>query len=109
MQTLASEMNLSETAFLIPEGGQANWRLRWFTRPLRWTSAVMPPWLAPGAFERQPELRTGALTFQTRSGELRAHWVDGAVELDFPAMTPEPLEIESDVSDIGISAGCCGL
>ncbi len=31
MQALASEMNLSETAFLMPEGGQANWRLRWFT------------------------------------------------------------------------------
>lgn len=29
MQALAAEMNLSETAFLWPEGG--SWRLRWFT------------------------------------------------------------------------------
>ena len=29
MQALAQEMNLSETAFLLPEGD--GWRLRWFT------------------------------------------------------------------------------
>ena len=29
MQALAAEMNLSETAFLLPEG--EDWRLRWFT------------------------------------------------------------------------------
>lgn len=29
MQALAREMNLSETAFLLPEGD--GWRLRWFT------------------------------------------------------------------------------
>ncbi|QRN82790.1 PhzF family phenazine biosynthesis protein [Chloroflexota bacterium] len=101
MQAVASEMNLSETAFLRPEGGQANWQLCWFT-PATEVDLCGHATLASARvlFERQPELRNGALTFQTRSGELRAHWVDGAVELDFPAMTPEPLEIESDVSDI---------
>lgn len=101
MQALAAEMNLSETAFLLPEGGEASWRLRWFT-PATEVDLCGHATLASARvlFERQPELRSDALTFQTRSGELRARWVDGAVELDFPAMTPEPLEIESDVSDI---------
>ncbi|MDD2283306.1 MAG: PhzF family phenazine biosynthesis protein, partial [Eubacteriales bacterium] len=29
MQQVAMEMNLSETAFLVPQG--AGWKLRWFT------------------------------------------------------------------------------
>jgi len=101
MQALAAEMNLSETAFLLPEGNQPGWRLRWFT-PATEVDLCGHATLASARvlFERQPELRAGALTFQTRSGELRARWVEGAVELDFPAMEPEPLEVESDVSDI---------
>ncbi|HZU87415.1 MAG TPA: PhzF family phenazine biosynthesis protein, partial [Anaerolineaceae bacterium] len=31
MQALAMEMNLSETAFLLPQGEDLTWSLRWFT------------------------------------------------------------------------------
>ena len=101
MQALAAEMNLSETAFLLSEGDQSGWQLRWFT-PTTEVDLCGHATLASARvlFERQPELRSEPLIFQTRSGELRARWVDGAVELDFPMMAPEPLEVESDLTDI---------
>ena len=101
MKAVAAEMNLSETAFLLAEGDQPGWRLRWFT-PATEVDLCGHATLASARvlFERQPELRSGALTFQTRSGELQARWLEGAIELDFPAMESEPLAVESDISDI---------
>jgi len=101
MQAIATEMNLSETAFLLSEGDRSGWHLRWFTPAIE-VDLCGHATLASARvlFERSPELRSGPLIFNTRSGELRAHWVDGVVDLDFPAMSPEPLEVESDVSDI---------
>lgn len=84
MQQIAAEMNLSETAFLVPEHGRYN--LRWFTPAVEvdlcghatlasahvlWEDGVAPV--------NKP------LRFHTRSGELRARCVDGWIELDFPA------------------------
>ncbi len=103
MQALAAEMNLSETAFLLPEpeGKGKGWGLRWFT-PTTEVDLCGHATLASARvlFELHPEMRSDPLSFQTRSGELRASWVAGAVELDFPVKAPEPLEIESELSDI---------
>lgn len=97
MQNLASEMNLSETAFLLPEG--ESWQLRWFT-PKAEVDLCGHATLASAMvlFEMRPTLRDRAIKFQTRSGELKALWVDGGVELDFPAMVPNQLLIETQVS-----------
>lgn len=101
MQALAAEMNLSETAFLLLESDRPSWNLRWFT-PATEVDLCGHATLASARvlFERQPELRSEDLVFQTRSGELRARWVNEAVELDFPVMNPESLEVESDLTDI---------
>src|SRR5512140_1666276 len=84
MQLVAREMNLSETAFLFPEGDA--FRLRWFTPTTEvdlcghatlasahvlWEDGVVPP--------------DKSLCFMTRSGELRARQADGWIELDFPS------------------------
>ncbi len=103
MQSLAMEMNLSETAFLLPE--EQGWRLRWFT-PATEVRLCGHATLASAMvlFSIQPELREGALQFQTLSGELQAHWLDGKVALDFPAMIPEPTAIDPMLeSALGIS------
>ncbi len=86
MKAVAREMNLSETAFLSP--GRGGWRLRWFT-PKQEVDLCGHATLAAAKvlFERQPALRGSPLTFKTRSGDLFAHWVDGRIELDFPALT----------------------
>ncbi|MCU0566331.1 MAG: PhzF family phenazine biosynthesis protein [Oculatellaceae cyanobacterium Prado106] len=91
MQNVAREMNLSETAFLLPE--QEGFRLRWFT-PIRevdlcghatlasahilWTEGYLPP-------------ETPA-RFYTRSGSLTATYQttcqNAWIELSFPAIAP---------------------
>ncbi len=93
MQAVAMEMNLSETAFLHPEGD--GWRLRWFT-PKQEVDLCGHATLASAKvlFERQPALRSEPLTFKTRSGDLPARWVDGRVELNFPALPYHPVSCE---------------
>lgn len=94
MQALASEMNLSETAYLLPEG--EGWRLRWFT-PTTEVDLCGHATLASAKvlFEIHPEMRDNPVNFYTRSGELSALWVDGFVELNFPAMSLRSLTVDS--------------
>jgi PhzF family phenazine biosynthesis protein len=90
MQALASEMNLSETAFLLLE--KDGWRLRWFT-PTTEVDLCGHATLASAyvLFNTQPSLKEKAVHFFSRSGMLIARWVDGMVELDFPAMEYQSL------------------
>jgi PhzF family phenazine biosynthesis protein len=98
MQSLASEMNLSETAFLLPEGD--DWRLRWFT-PKTEVDLCGHATLASAMtlFTIHPNLREAKLKFLTKSGELLAEWAEGKVVLDFPAMNPEPLTVPHQVTE----------
>ena len=99
MQALASEMNLSETAYLLPEGD--GWRLRWFT-PTTEVDLCGHATLASAKvlFEGHPELRDELVRFHTRSGLLTARWDDGLVELDFPAMVFEPITVEPRIPGV---------
>lgn len=99
MQSMASEMNLSETAFLLPEGN--GWRLRWFT-PKTEVDLCGHATLASAKvlFETQPALRDNPIKFQTRSGVLLARWASGVVELDFPAMVYEPFDALPSVEPV---------
>lgn len=99
MQSLASEMNLSETAFLLPE--ENKWRLRWFT-PKTEVDLCGHATLASAKvlFETQPTLRGNPIKFQTRSGELLANWTSGSVELDFPVMIYEPYKENRSVEPV---------
>ena len=96
MQAFAMEMNLSETAFLLPE--DEAWELRWFT-PKTEVSLCGHGTLASAMvlFTTRPELRGRPLRFKTLSGELRASWADGQVVLDFPIMDPEPVAVNPDL------------
>jgi predicted PhzF superfamily epimerase YddE/YHI9 len=92
MRSIAGEMNLSETAFLHPEG--AKWRLRWFT-PKAEVDLCGHATLA-GAHILYSRLGAGGdLAFLTRSGELKAVRKGDWIELDFPALPaaeePPPL------------------
>jgi predicted PhzF superfamily epimerase YddE/YHI9 len=91
MRDVAREMNLSETAFLVPEDG--GFRLRWFTPAVEvdlcghaTVASAHVLWqdghLAPGAQAR----------FHTRSGELLADRRGDWIELDFPAKPALPAE-----------------
>jgi PhzF family phenazine biosynthesis protein len=96
MKAIAKEMNLSETAFISPARG--GWRLRWFT-PKQEVDLCGHATLASAKvlYERDPALRDKPILFKTRSGDLYAQWVDGEVELDFPAMRYRRITNENSI------------
>lgn len=84
MQCVAMEMNLSETAFLLPEG--EGHRLRWFT-PLVEVDLCGHATLASAhVLAETGQLQPGGTAhFFTRSGLLTARLIgEGMIELNFP-------------------------
>lgn len=96
MQSLAAEMNLSETAYLHPE--KDGWRLRWFT-PTTEVDLCGHATLASARvlFDLHPDLIAKGIEFFTRSGSLYARWEAGRVVLNFPAMRFTRFSYERDV------------
>lgn len=92
MHCIAAEMNLSETAFLYPNGPCYN--LRWFT-PAVEVELCGHATLASAhvLWEEGTEPLDKTIRFNTRSGELRARMVDGWIELDFPSKPAVPAEL----------------
>jgi PhzF family phenazine biosynthesis protein len=99
MQQLATEMNLSETAFLFPpEAPPADalpmWRLRWFTPTTEVPLCGHATLAAAHHLFVHHKIDTPLLRFVTLSGELTAARLpDGWIELDFPADHPEPRDL----------------
>jgi predicted PhzF superfamily epimerase YddE/YHI9 len=91
LQSVAAEMNLSETAFLSrrDDGG---WDLRWFTPAIEVdlcghaTLASAHHLWQDGHAGEDEEIR-----FHTHSGVLTARRADGWIELDFPSLPPKPM------------------
>lgn len=91
MRNVAAEMNLSETAFLYPDG--ENYKLRWFTPAVEVElcgHATLASAHVLWEDNHVPLDRT--ICFTTRSGVLKATLVDGWIELDFPAKPASPAE-----------------
>ncbi len=91
MQSVAAEMNLSETAFLYPAGGHYN--LRWFT-PLAEVPLCGHATLASAhiLYETGTLPPDDQVHFETLSGRLSAHRAGGLIWLDFPVTPAEPAE-----------------
>ena len=82
MQSVAAEMNLSETAFLLPQNDL--YKLRWFT-PAVEVDLCGHATLASAHAIWEEGLGSDELRFETRSGILTATRRDGMIVLDFPA------------------------
>jgi PhzF family phenazine biosynthesis protein len=95
MQSVAAEMNLSETAFLHPDG--QTFQLRWFT-PISEVDLCGHATLASAhvLWEAACLERTAAARFLTKSGALtavrRGDWID----MDFPATPIEAATVALD-------------
>jgi PhzF family phenazine biosynthesis protein len=84
MQHLANEMNLSETAFLVPQGDGYN--LRWFTPAVEVELCGHATLASAHILWEQGFLAPdGTARFYTKSGLLSAVRKDTWIELDFPA------------------------
>jgi PhzF family phenazine biosynthesis protein len=103
MQSLAAEMNLSETAFVWPEADSM--RLRWFAPSAEVdlcghaTLATAHVLWETGRLERNEEAR-----FMTKSGLLTAVQTERGIALDFPATPPTAAEPPASlIPALGIS------
>ncbi len=88
LQRIALEVNHAETAFAhrLPEGGEADWALRWFT-PAAEVAMCGHATLATAHVLHTTGAHTGPgpVRFATRSGVLLASpHEDGSITLDFP-------------------------
>lgn len=87
MQAVAAEINLAETAFLVPRS-LAEYDLRWFT-PLVEVDLCGHATLASAhRLWEDGMANAGPIRFHTRSGVLGAVRAGAEIELDFPAAPP---------------------
>ncbi|MDR7132793.1 putative PhzF superfamily epimerase YddE/YHI9 [Algoriphagus sp. 4150] len=88
MQTIAMEMNLSETAFVQRTSESDSYSLRWFTPALEidlcgHATLASAFWMVKAGWAKTGE----TIRFQTRSGELRVKSVGEWLEMDFPLIS----------------------
>jgi len=91
MQSIALEMNLSETAFVLPaENGQ--WQLRWFTPEAEVTLCGHATLAAAHVLYEEGRVAANeGVFFQTASGILTCvRHDDGSIEMDFPSIPVAP-------------------
>jgi PhzF family phenazine biosynthesis protein len=103
MQQVAAEMNLSETAFVVPRAG-GGFDLRWFT-PATEVDLCGHATLASAhvLWETARLPMAEVARFETKSGTLTARREDGWIALDFPATPDEPAEAPAGLAE---ALGC---
>ena len=96
MQNVGAEMNLSETAFLLPKND--GWSLRWFTPSVEVALCGHATLASAHALWEENLLAPGETAkFHTKSGLLTARQRDSLIELDFPATPEEKTEAPADL------------
>lgn len=82
LQGIAGENNLSETAFIVKEGG--GYRIRWFTPTVEVDLCGHATLASAYVLFGMAEFPGDEIAFQSRSGELRVKKKGEFIELDFP-------------------------
>lgn len=94
MQNVGAEMNLAETAFVVPRAESGHYDLRWFTPAIEIPlcgHATLASAHALWETGRLPE--TSEARFHTMSGELICRRIGKLIEMDFPALIAEPAKL----------------
>ena len=89
MQAIAAENNLSETAFLVPEGG--DYRLRWFTPKVEVPLCGHATLASAAVVMERLEPGRKRVVFHTTSGPLEVTRTNASYVMNFPARPSEPL------------------
>lgn len=102
MQSLAFEMNISETAFVVPRA-DGDFDLRWFT-PTREVELCGHATLAAAHVMFSTGRSDDRAAFHTLSGVLTCARRDDLIEMDFPAAIPTPIAAPPGLLDaLGVS------
>ncbi|MFN7997958.1 MAG: PhzF family phenazine biosynthesis protein [Bryobacteraceae bacterium] len=97
MHDVAREMNLSETAFLVPQGDDYN--LRWFTPAAEVDLCGHATLASAHVLWEDGHLADDAeARFHTRSGLLSARRCGDWIQMDFPAKLEQPAEPPADLA-----------
>lgn len=95
LQAIATENNLSETAFFVPT--ESGYHLRWFTPAVEVDlcghATLAAAWVIFNVLGDSAE----TLRFETRSGQLLVQRDGDELAMDFPAKVVEPLAMEAEV------------
>ncbi len=103
MQSVGAEMNLSETAFLLPRAD--GWSLRWFTPTIEVALCGHATLASAHALWEEKLLAPNETArFHTKSGLLTATKRGDLIELDFPATREEKSDVPAGLLDsLGVS------
>jgi PhzF family phenazine biosynthesis protein len=109
MQSVAAEMNLAETAFLVPQDGAFS--LRWFTPtieiPLCGHATLASAHIL---WETESLPIDEEARFETMSGRLIARRIGKQIEMDFPTIESNPAEAtEALLKALGVTPKWVGL
>lgn len=97
LQAVAAENNLSETAFLVPDG--SGYELRWFT-PTTEVDLCGHATLAAGfVVLRYAEGTRDSVRFSTASGPLEVRRDGEALLMDFPSVPAEPCAAPAELAE----------
>jgi len=88
MQSIATENNLSETAFFVPTGN--GFHLRWFTPAAEVKLCGHATLATAHVIFDHLGYSEDCITFETLSGELRVEKRGELLSMDFPATPPSP-------------------
>lgn len=98
MVSVAAEMNLSETAFLIQKGEK--YHLRWFTPKVEVELCGHATLASAHILWEQGFLEKGEpAVFETLSEELSAKKVDNWIEMDFPGFSSKKVKLNQSILD----------
>jgi PhzF family phenazine biosynthesis protein len=100
MQLMAREMNLSETAFVLPNAD--GWEIRWFT-PMVEVSAFGHATLAAGHILMEEKGVRGPIRFDSPSGAVLVEGKAGDLSMTLPG---DPAEIDLPPSGLLRALGC---
>jgi len=89
LQSIALENNLSETAFIVPEGD--GYRLRWFTPAIEVDLCGHATLATASLLLDRLEPARDNVSFETRSGTLTVKRSDGMLAMNFPSKPPQPV------------------
>jgi PhzF family phenazine biosynthesis protein len=107
LQLTATQMDLSETAFVVPTGG-SNYQLRWFTPDTEVNLCGHATLAATHVLHQAGMLKDGQqVTYDTRSGDLTAKVNGKMIEMDFPALPGRPAKMPAALSALGVEIINC--
>jgi PhzF family phenazine biosynthesis protein len=94
-QAIATENNLSETAFV--HAGEGFYHLRWFTPKTEVDLCGHATLATAFVLFREKELATEEITFETASGTLRVRRSGEKLYMNFPTRPPSPVRMSEEL------------